>query len=432
MDTTAALDSLHAFRADVYASFRYRADALFELMDALLSAGTGPSPVHLSLAPIHRRGWGSLYAALTHGRMARQALRDLVARPPLAEGHPLYAVDVSVWPRCDAETSPERGYYYHASRHSAGPPIVAGGADQWINHLNLTPASWTAPLDVQRVPPREDANTVAAAQIKALVGRLQRPASSLPAVFRFAAGYDPIPLALDLGETPVAVLVRLRKNRCFDADPDPTTTATTGRPRRQGRKFSCADPSTWWSPTAEYTTDDPGDGRVRVRVWANVQAIPQNHATKGTGGPKPLIRGTLILGEVSHLPRPTRLPRPLWLWWHGPEGSVPDLALLWRAYVRRFDQEPTFRFLKRTLSWTTPRLRTPEQAARWTWLVLRAYTQLRLARPLVADQRLPWERPLRPQTLTPDRVYRAFSTLLPLIGTPANPPQTLWPLPRAA
>jgi hypothetical protein len=423
MDTKAALDSLRAFRADVHARFRYRADALFELSDALLTAGTVPSPVHLSLAPIHRRGWGSLYAALTHGRMARQALRDLVAQYPLAEGQPLYAVDVSVWPRCDAETSPERGYYYHASRHSAGQPIVAGWAYQWVNQLTLTPDSWTAPLDVQRVHPREDANTIAAAQIKALVGRLRRPATSPAPVFLFDAGYDPIQLALDLGETPVAVLVRLRKNRCFYADPDPTTTAKTGRPRRHGRKFSCADRATWWSPTAEYTTEDPGYGHVRVRAWANVHAIPQNHATTGTGGPKPLIRGTLILVEVSRLPRPTRLPRPRWLWWHGPAESAPDLALLWRAYVRRFDQEHTFRFLKRTLSWTTPRLRTPEQADRWTWLVLLAYTQLRLARPLVADQRLPWERPLRPQTLTPYRVHRAFSALLPFIGTPANPPK---------
>jgi hypothetical protein len=29
-------------------------------------------------------------------------------------------VDVTTWPRCDAECSPERGYYYHPSRHSAG------------------------------------------------------------------------------------------------------------------------------------------------------------------------------------------------------------------------------------------------------------------------------------------------------------------------
>lgn len=421
MDTSHAFDVLAQFRTALYGCFRRRADALFELIDALLTTGPTPAPIHLSLAPVHRRGWGSLYAALAHGRIARATVRDLVARYPLADGQPLYAVDVSVWPRCDAETSPERGYYYHASRHSAGQPIVAGWAYQWVNQLSLCADSWTAPLDVQRVHPREDANTIAAAQIKDIVRR--RPADGPVPLFLFDAGYDPLQLALDLGDTPAAVLVRLRKNRCFYADPDPATAAKTGRPRRHGHKFSCADPSTWLAPSAEYTTEDPQYGHVRVRAWAGLHAIPQNHATKGTGGPKPLIRGTLLLVEVSRLPRPTRVPQPLWLWWRGPEGSVPDLALLWRAYVRRFDQEHTFRFLKRTLSWTTPRVRTPEQADRWTWLVLLAYTQLRLARPLVADQRLPWERPLPLQTLTPYRVRRAFFTLLPLLGTPANPPK---------
>jgi hypothetical protein len=41
----------------------------------------------------------------------------------------------------------------------------------------------------------------------------------------------------------------------------------------------------------------------------------------------------------------------LWLWWHGPEGETPNLRLFWRAYVRRFDLEHTFRFLKQPLGW---------------------------------------------------------------------------------
>src|SRR5215216_2576789 len=83
------------------------------------SPGVVPSLVHLSLQPAHRRGWGSLYAALQWGRVEAEALRALLGGYPLAsEGPPVHAVDVSVWSRCDAESSPERGYYYHPSRHS--------------------------------------------------------------------------------------------------------------------------------------------------------------------------------------------------------------------------------------------------------------------------------------------------------------------------
>lgn len=48
-----------------------------------------------------------------------------------------------------------------------------------------------------------------------------------------------------------------------------------------------------------------------------------------------------------------------------------------------------------------------------TWLVLAAYAQLRLAREIVADRRLPWEKPLSQRRLTPTRVLRAFCGFLP-------------------
>jgi hypothetical protein len=83
---------------------------------------------------------------------------------------------------------------------------------------------------------------------------------------------------------------------------------------------------------------------------------------------------------------------------------APDLDLLWRSYVRRFDLEHTFRFLKQSMGWSTPRIRHPDQADRWTWLVVAAVTQLRLARAYVADQRLPWERRYDTGRLTPVRV----------------------------
>lgn len=116
----------------------------------------------------------------------------------------------------------------------------------------------------------------------------------------------------------------------------------------------------------------------------------QNHVARGTHRTRPVVPGTLVRVEVARLPARVQPPKVLWLWWHGP--GAPDLALLWRAYVRRFDVEHTFRFVKQSLNWTTPRVRLPAQADRWTWLVIVVYTQLRLARTGVANQYLPWER----------------------------------------
>ncbi|HEY7031046.1 MAG TPA: transposase, partial [Thermomicrobiales bacterium] len=100
-----AATALRDFRDDFYACLDRRADALFELTDALVTAGPLPSLAYLSCAPAHRRGWGSLYAALTEGRLDLPQLRALVAQHPLDGGEPVYAVDASTWPRCDAEAS---------------------------------------------------------------------------------------------------------------------------------------------------------------------------------------------------------------------------------------------------------------------------------------------------------------------------------------
>src|ERR671920_61988 len=91
---------LRAFRNDLHGCFPRRDDALFELVDALLTADPVASLPHLSLQAAHRRG--------------------LLRGQPLPDGPPVYAVDLSGWSRCDAEASPERGFYYPPSRHSAG------------------------------------------------------------------------------------------------------------------------------------------------------------------------------------------------------------------------------------------------------------------------------------------------------------------------
>lgn len=96
---------------------------------------------------------------------------------------------------------------------------------------------------------------------------------------------------------------------------------------------------------------------------------------------------------------------------------------LWRSFLRRFDLEHTFRMIKQTLGWTVPKLRDPAAADRWTWLIITAHTQLRLARPLAEDLRKPWERPARPDRLTPARVRRGFRRLHAKTHQPTTAPK---------
>jgi hypothetical protein len=73
---TSRLARLGRFRTELHACFTRRADALFELGDALLCAQAVPPLPHLSLQAVHRRGWGSTYAALAHSQL------DTEQQPP--------------------------------------------------------------------------------------------------------------------------------------------------------------------------------------------------------------------------------------------------------------------------------------------------------------------------------------------------------------
>lgn len=425
-DTSVA--SLVNFRSGLHRCWTSWPDAAFELCEAMLCA---PAPVSsvptLSLEPCFRRSHGSLYKALDRGRLDAEAMRDLLAAHRPADWPLVFAVDESTWARCDAETSPERGFYYSASKHSAGQPIVAGWSYQWITQLDWACDSWTAPLDAARIAPDRDKVAATTAQIGGLVRRLSKADTTGPVpTFCFDAGYDPIALTHQLADVRANLVVRIRDDRVFYTNPEPET-GTVGRPRRHGQRRGCAEPETWPTPDDESTTVDDRYGTVQVAAWHNL------HPRLGCRGhwtgfdQPPIVTGTVVRVDVQHLPKPTsRTKKTLWLWVAGPD---PDLNTCWKGYLRRFDIEHTFRFVKNTLGWTTPSLRTPEQADRWTWLVVAAYTQLRLARGLVEDQRLPWERLPKPGKLTPARVRRAFRRTAATLGTPASPPKSRSPGP---
>jgi len=84
------------------------------------------------------------------------------------------------------------------------------------------------------------------------------------------------------------------------------------------------------------------------------------------------------------------------------------------------DLEHTFRLFEQALGWTTAKIRDPEAADRWTWLMLAAHAQLRLARHLAEDLRRPWEKPATPGRLTPARVRRGFRNICLMTTCPAS------------
>ena len=308
---------------------------------------------------------------------------------------------------------------------------MAGWNYSWIAQLNFKRDSWTAPVDVDRIPPGQDTGRFTARQVRRLVDRLRLEHADDPVpLFVFDAGYDPIALTVDLADVCCQIAVRIRDDRVFHRDPPAHQPGTTGRPRRHGAVFRLADPDSWGPPDATLTTEDHGYGRIQVDAWSGLHPRLGRRGRWKDTEQLPIVTGTVIRVHVDHLPKPSaRAKKTLWLWWAGPADQLPDLHLCWQAYLHRFDIEHTLRFVKQTLGWTIPAVCTPDQADRWTWLIVAAHTQLRLARGIVADRRLPWERPRSPDRLTPNRIRRGFAALATTLGTPASPPKTRTPGP---
>ncbi len=166
------------------------------------------------------------------GRIDTDLVRDVLAAARPADWLPDFAVDTTVWMRCDAECSPQRGFYCHPSRHSAGQPIVVGWCYSWLVGLSAGSDSWTAPLDTRRLLVGDNPNVVAAQQIRQVLLRLgPLPAAAL---FAFDGGYGPVQLTVELAGTGAQIVVRVRNDRKYFARPVPRAPGQKGASRRHG------------------------------------------------------------------------------------------------------------------------------------------------------------------------------------------------------
>jgi hypothetical protein len=441
-DAVTALGDLTRFREAFYQCLTTRADALFELTDAALcTEGPVTSLVELSLATEHRRGHGSLYDGLNHGRVDIDRFRTVLARqciPRCEQGRIVLAIDVSHWLRPDANTSPQRRFCHTHGRGKGQAQMIPGWPYSFIAALEPGRTSWTAVLDVMRVSPDDDHTDLAATQLRTVVQRLITAGhwrAGDPEIWIVGdSGYDGSRLAFLLADLPIRIVVRLRCDRVLRFPAPPRQPGVRGRSTRHGARFEFGDSGSWPTPAHTTTTDTTRYGAAHARSWDRLHTkLTRVGAWAGHAGLLPIVEGTVVCLQVDRLPG-TGTPKPLWLWCStfGQDAvtTAGEMDRLWQMFLRRFDIEHTFRFLKQTLGWTKPRIRDPGAADRWTWLVIAAYTQLRLARPLVEDLRRPWERtPAIPGRLSPARVRRGFRAVRPVTVLPASGPKFCRPGP---
>lgn len=218
--------------------------------------------------------------------------------------------------------------------------------------------------------------------------------------------YGCAPFVTKTADINVDKLMRLRSNLCLWGIPPEYS--GRGKPRVHGDKFKLNDSNTWGEPRQTIEEEDTQIGRVRIQIWHNL------HFRKA-----PCHSMSVILVERLNSDGSPRVSKPMWLAFVG--HQIPALSELWKLYLRRFAVDHWYRFAKQRLHWTLPKLATPQQCDRWSDLMPLMTWELWLARDIVWDHPLPWQKVMT--QLTPGRVAQAMGGILARISTPAQPPK---------
>jgi len=407
------LNILSEFRQAVYGSaLTKRRDALFELLDALLLKGPLPSFPMLAFSVFCQRQWPSLYQAIEEGRIDLSWLRAFLAQQVPTQGICYYALDGVPWARPQASTLPDRQYVYRPTQAVNGGTMVAGYAYSLLDWVPFVNRSWALSIDVARRLSAQTDAEVGVEQVKRLNQARQSFVEVLDIIVADAK-YGNHKFIQPLQGERCGVVAAMRCDRVLYRAPTPDQQKRRGRKRKHGRRFAFKQPQTWGQPDEFLQFEQERWGKVELRRWNGL------HERPAAGTPLDVVQARVHLEK-------DKPPKPFWLAWQAPPTLPSSLHVtaqtIWQAYPYRWPVESSTRFRKQHLMWTTPQFHTPEAGDRWSVLVGLAMWELYLARAVVMDQPLPWQK--AQAELTPARVQRGLAELFCTIGTPVRPPRT--------
>ena len=438
------------FRAQIYDSFPYRADATMNLIDAMSSNTSATSPVQLTLNPVFPRQYSSLHDAVDNffvadnpdnaeserheQRLARMQIVGSLCPKPVKRNFYLSGIDTVTQPRPFAETLQDRGIHYHPNPAPGNKPITVGHSYSVLAALPEKEGEkappWILPLLIQRVPTDKKAADIGYTQISDVINDDTLPFGNHLTVLTGDSGYSSCEFLNNTAEHDNLVsLVRVRGNRVFYQMPSNSfSIKRKGHPKWYGSPFKLNNPLTRPEPeaseTVPFTLRNGRECQVTIDAWYDMlmrgkRDIPMhNHPF------------TLLCVTVRDKNGKKVFARPLWLIVVGQRRGEITLADAYDAYRQRFDLEHFFRFGKNRLlmaSYQTPEI---EHEENWWEIAGLAYVNLYTAAFLANRIPYPWERWLpdfkEPDSAalpSPSMVQRDLPRIIEEFGTPAKLPK---------
>ena len=405
------INKLIEFRQAIYEhGMLSRKDALFDVLDALLATGSVSSFAMLSQSERFQRKWPSLYAGVEDGQLDSVWLRIFLGTQVPSKGICVFPLDGSPWQRPRARTLEDRQYVYQASTDVNGGTVTIGYPYSLLEWCAEPHSSWSLPVDVRRVPSKKTAQEIGIEQIKSL-SEIRSACLEALDIVAVDGKYGNSGFLRAVKGLRSGTVARLRSDRVLYREPPPPN-GKRGRPRVHGERFAFKELETWGEPDEMLHLKDEHFGKVCLERWQGL------HEKKGSDVPYDVVRASI------HLER-NQPPQALWLAWLAPVALPKEINLnaetIWRAYIARWPVEPGIHFRKEILGWTLPRFQSKEACDLWTEMTALASWIIFLARTIVEDVPLPWQKPQ--QRLTPQRVQQSLKPIFALIGSPARLPK---------
>lgn len=430
------IERLQNFRNNLYSLFTKRADALFNLLDALCRDGHQyKSVVELSQSVSFERGYSSITDAITRGlnHADFKKIEALVfSNTKAVDDSPhLFFTDCTANPRPYAKVMQQRGIVHSPNPAPGNKPICVG---HQYSLLAMSPQGkrtkngrWLIPISMKRVDLNEKGNEAGVQQVVELINEL---------------GIND-ELCINTGDSlygsegcrkkavtkrNLVQMFRLSNKRKLYQVPEYLKVQGPGRRKLFGDKVILSKPETHPKPgatqTITMTTKKGKVCQVELTLFKNLLLRgSKNFASQE----HPL---NVLKAVVTDSDGTLMFKRPLWIALIGERRDEVSPEMAYNTYLNRYDIEHFFRFGKQKLlldSYQTPELEHEED---WWKFVPLAYVQLYLANQLADLVPKPWERYLpayknvhKQATLgkTPSQTQRSFANILEVIGSPAAP-----------
>ena len=438
-ETATSVEEFLVWRSNLFQGLKARKETIIELLDALSSNQQAHSVVELSLNPLFRRDYNSLYRGIQeflptktdpHYAKRIETLFSAVSRtiPPTSKHYNLFGIDTTPCPRPFAETLADKTFIHYPNPIKGNKPINIGHCYSVVcalpDQIDTEKVPWAVPLSGERVPSKHKGVNQGNQQLKKIwqSSLFSDKLSDLVADSDYSQKDF---IGEQVKHEDVVTITRVRSDRVFYRQfiPNPNLPKTSGHPRWYGDKFDLKDDHTWHDPDevdhVSFTTKKGRQLTVTISGWKQM-LMRGNKNYKMNNHPFTLLQIVVRDQEGNSI------WKPMWLIVIGSRRNELSLIDSYQSYRQRYDMEHLFRFGKQRLlmtSYLTPDVHHEEN---WFKLTLLSYVNLWAARKLAVVLPRDWEQYLKTNKsikITPSLVQRDFSRIITTLGTFAKFPK---------